>query len=85
MIKEIKNHKIAYLVLTLALFTFILSFLHAWPDRLQQKIVTISMGVFYFIWGIVVHKNYDHINGKVILEYLAVSILSVSLLLLLLN
>lgn len=85
MIKEVKTHKLAYFVLTLALFSFVISFLHAWPDRFQQRVVTIVMGIFYFIWGVVVHKKYNHINSKVILEYLAVSVLAVLLLLLLLN
>lgn len=85
MIKEVKTHKVAYFVLTLALLAFVLTFLHVWPDRTQQKLVTISMGIFYFIWGIVVHKKHKHINSRVILEYLAVSVLAVSLLLLLLN
>lgn len=85
MIQEIKKHKIAYAVLAVALLGCIIAFLHAWPDRMQQKIVAIIMGVFYFLWGIVVHKKNDHINAKVVFEYFAVSILAVSLLLLLLN
>jgi hypothetical protein len=85
MIKEIKNHKVAYSVLLLGLISFVITFLYVWPDRNQQKIVAIAVGVFYFIWGVIVHKNYNHINSKVVLEYLAVSVLAVSLLLLLLN
>lgn len=85
MIKEVKTHKVAYLVLTLALFAFVLAFLHVWPDRTQQKIVAVGMGIFYFVWGVIVHKKHNHINSKVILEYLSVSVLAVSLLLLLLN
>lgn len=85
MIKEIKTHKIAYSVLAILLFAFVLTFLHVWPDRSAQRIVTVAMGVVYFVWGVVVHKNFGHINSRVVLEYLAASILAVSLLLLLLN
>ncbi len=85
MIQEIKKHKLAYFVLAVALVVFVVTFMHLWPDRAQQKIVVITMSTFYFFWGILVHKISRHINAKVIFEYLAVSILSASLLLLLLN
>lgn len=85
MIQDIRNHKIAYIVLFFVLIGFVITFLHVWPDRFQQKIVAIAMGVFYFVWGIVVHTTNKHINSHVILEYLAVSVLGISLLLLLLN
>ncbi len=85
MIQEIKTHKLAYTVLIVALLSFVITFLHAWPDRSQQKMVVITMSTFYFFWGIMVHKASNHINAKVVFEYLAVSILSASLLLLLLN
>lgn len=85
MIRDVGNHKIAYTVLAFVLFAFIVIFLHAWPDRELQRIVAVGMGFFYFIWGIVVHKKNDHINFHVVFEYLAVSVLAISLLLLLLN
>ena len=85
MIKEIREHKLAYFVLVLAIVIFVVTFLHAWPDRSQQKMIAVTMSTFYFFWGTLVHKVSNHINVKVIFEYLAVSILSASLLLLLLN
>ncbi len=85
MMQEIKNHKIAYTVLITALVIFTVTFMHVWPDRPQQRMVVISMSAFYFLWGIVVHKNSRHINSKVVFEYLAISILAASLLLLLLK
>lgn len=85
MIREIRTHKLAYSILAILLFAFVLTFLHVWPDRTQQKIVAVAMGVVYFVWGIVVHKNFNHINSRVVIEYLAVATLAVSLLLLLLN
>jgi hypothetical protein len=85
MIKEINSHKLAYSVLTLALFSFVLFFLQAWPDRNLQKMAVIGMGVFYFFWGVIVHVKSEHINSRIVFEYLAVSVLAVSLLLLLLS
>lgn len=83
MIAEFKKHKIAYVALSIILFLFVVLFLHYWPDRSKQRIVAISMSMFYFIWGIVVHSNSRHINSKVIFEYLAVSLLAGSILILL--
>jgi len=85
MIQEFKTHKVAYSVLAFVLFGFVLTFLHVWPDRTLQRATAVGMGVFYFIWGVVVHIKHRHINSRIILEYLAVSILAVSLLLLLLS
>lgn len=85
MIREIRTHKLAYCFLAILLFAFVLTFMHVWPDRTQQKIVAIAMGVAYFIWGVAVHKNFGHINSRVVIEYFAVATLAVSLLLLLLN
>ncbi|GIK83962.1 MAG: hypothetical protein BroJett025_05840 [Patescibacteria group bacterium] len=85
MIEEIKSHKIAYAVLAFVLIGFIVLFMHFWPDRAQQRILVICLGMFYFLWGVIVHKNMKHINSKVVFEYLAIAILAVSLLLLLLN
>ncbi|NCS86824.1 MAG: hypothetical protein COZ34_02465 [Candidatus Pacebacteria bacterium CG_4_10_14_3_um_filter_34_15] len=83
MIAEFKSHKIAYIVLSTVLFICVLLFLHFWPDRSKQRIVAVLMSLFYFFWGIIVHKNSKHINSKVIFEYLAVSLLSGTILILL--
>lgn len=83
MIKELKKHKIGYTVLTLILFIFALAFLHLWPDRNKQRLLTIVMGIFYFFWGIIVHIKADHINKKIVFEYLAMSLLASSILILL--
>ncbi|MBU0974910.1 hypothetical protein KKD03_04385 [Patescibacteria group bacterium] len=83
MIAEFKNHKIAYIILLIILFVFVLTFLHFWPDKSKQRIVVIAMSLFYFAWGVVVHTKSKYINSKVIFEYLAVSLLSGSILILL--
>jgi len=85
MIRDVKNHRFAYVILAVVLIGFVVLFLHVWPQRAQQRIVALSMGIFYFIWGVFVHKHNKHINSKVILEYLAAATLGVSLLLLILD
>lgn len=83
MISDFKNHKASYVLLIVVLFLFVVAFLHFWPNRVYQRFLTIGMSVFYFIWGVTVHTKLKHINNKVILEYLAVSILAGSILVLL--
>ena len=83
MITEFKNHKFAYVVLSVVLFSFVLLFLQLWPNRSNQRLLTIGMSIFYFIWGVVVHTRLNHINRKILFEYLAVSILAGSILILL--
>lgn len=85
MIRDVKNHRFAYVILAFVLISFVVLFLHFWPNRPQQRIVAVAMGFFYFIWGVVVHKQNKHINSKVVFEYLAAATLGVSLLLLILN
>lgn len=85
MIQEIKKHTVAYTILGLALVSFVLAYLSVWPDRIQQRVIVVCMGVFYFLWGVVVHKRMAHIHPRIVVEYLAVSVLAVLLLLLLLN
>ena len=83
MISEFKNHKTAYFILTTVLFVFVLLFLHLWPDRNKQRLLTLGMSSFYFVWGVLVHSKINHINKKVVFEYLAVSVLAGSIIVLL--
>lgn len=83
MIGEIKTHPTAYAVLAAALSVFVVSYLHFWPDYFKQQIAIICMGVFYFLWGVSVHRKTRLINAFVVLEYLAVAILFTSGMLLL--
>lgn len=85
MITDIKRHPKAYVLLVVFLFTSIVLFLHAWPNRDQQRLVAIGLGVFYFLWGVVVHRKHNHISGRVVFEYLGVATLASTLLLLLLQ
>ena len=85
MVRDIKNHRKAYLVLLMALVFLVLLYMRVWPNKIQQKVIAVFMGIFYFIWGVIVHKKNKHINSKVVLEYLAVATLGVALLLLILN
>ena len=83
MIAEFKSHKLGYVLLITILFLFVLAFLHFWPDREKQRYVALAMSIFYFFWGVITHKKIGRINKKVVFEYLAVSILSSSILIML--
>lgn len=80
--KEFLSHKIAYLLLILALVIFSLAFLAAWPVRSLQRGVIGLLVVFYFLWGIFSHVSGDQINKKIVVEYLVVSVLAGLMLLL---
>lgn len=82
MIKEFKNHKSAYTVLLVFLISFSSLFLYVWPDAKKQRLLVLFMAIFYFIWGVIVHKKADHITLRITLEYFAVAVLAGSILLL---
>ncbi len=76
MLKELRNHKLAYLVLLVGLTLGIILFLGSWPDRRLQRLVSIGIAFFYILWGIFTHLQDDHITKKVVLEYLGVGTLA---------
>ena len=80
--KEFLAHKLAYSILIIGLSIGILSFMAVWPDRLLQRMVILSITVFYFAWGVTTHLKSKHITGGVILEYFLVSLLAGSLMML---
>jgi hypothetical protein len=82
--KELAKHKIAYFILFLGLGIFVFSFLAAWPDRFMQRMVILSVSIFYFLWGVLTHFKSEHISRAIILEYAGMSAL-VSVLLLLIT
>ena len=83
MIRELRRHKYAYTVLVMGLLTGITFFLGVWPDRFQQRLVVIALGVFYFTWGVVTHFKTTHLTKDVMYEYAGASLLGISILLLL--
>jgi hypothetical protein len=76
MLKELKNHKLAYSILVVGLILGVVLFLGAWPDRNLQRITAVVMAIFYVLWGVITHFKTNHITKKVILEYLGVGLLA---------
>ncbi len=72
-----------YLVLILGLILGVILFLGSWPDRRLQRMVSIGIAAFYFIWGVLSHLKDGHIAKKIVLEYLGVGTLAGLLLVLL--
>ncbi len=75
MLQELKKHKIAYTILVVGLLTGVTLFLGTWPNVLYQRIVILSLGIFYFCWGVATHVKTSFVTRQVILEYLGVSVL----------
>lgn len=76
MLKEIRKHKLNYLVLIVGLVLGVVLFLGSWPDRKLQRFVSIGIAAFYFIWGVLTHLKESHISRRVVLEYLGVGVLA---------
>lgn len=81
MFQEFRNHTLAYSILLVVLFVFILLFLGAWPNRQAQRFVALGLGLFYSAWGILTHLHADHISRKIVYEYVGIGILGSVLLL----
>ncbi len=73
MLNELKEHKLAYIVLIVALLLGLVLFLGAWPDRRLQRLVAGSIALFYFLWGIITHFKSKRLTMRIVLEYFAVS------------
>ncbi|MBU0576894.1 hypothetical protein KJ654_04550 [Patescibacteria group bacterium] len=82
MLKELNKHKLAYIILIIGLVLGVILFLGAWPDRQTQRMVAISIAVFYLLWGVLTHFKTNQITGRVVLEYLGIGTLAGLLLIL---
>lgn len=69
MIKEIKDHLFAYLLLVGLLVGYAYAFISFWSDRLLLKGVVVMMIITYFLWGVLVHKKSGQINVEIVKEY----------------
>lgn len=76
MFRELKEHKLAYIILILALIIGLVLFLGAWPDRRLQRLVAGSIALFYFFWGIITHFKSKKLTNRIFFEYLAVSLVA---------
>jgi hypothetical protein len=80
--KLLKKHRLAYLILFLALVSFAFSFYHFWPNKITQRYLAIGIGIFYLFWGLITHVKSTKITSEIVFEYLAISMLAVLLLIL---
>lgn len=74
--REILKHKWAYGILLVALLSFTFGFFSVWPNRVYQRTLVIIFSAFYFIWGLVTHVKSRKLNQQVVMEYLAISLLT---------
>jgi hypothetical protein len=74
--REFKKHKVAYITLITGLLILTLLFLAAWPDKKLQRMIGYFVAGFYFIWGLTTHLRAEHINKKIVFEYLSISLLA---------
>lgn len=72
---ELMNHKLAYFILLLGVFTFVFYFFAIWPNRVLQRLASGVFVAFYFLWGVSTHLKTRRLTRKILLEYLAVSLL----------
>jgi len=80
---EITTYKWQYLILVIGMVGFGLLFMAVWPNHAWQRVVALSIGGFYFIWGSVTHLHAQHLTARIVWEYLGVSLLASTVLLLL--
>lgn len=78
---ELFKHKIAYLILVLGLVSAIVAFMGVWPNAWLQRIVILMLALFYFAWGVVMHKRMGNLSSKVIQEYAVVALFASGMLL----
>jgi len=74
--REFLNHKLAYLVLFIGLAVLTALFLGVWPNRVLQRLVILSLSLFYITWGVLTHLHADTISRRVIYEYVGVGTLA---------
>ena len=78
--RELRNHKIAYLVLVLFLTAVVSSYAWAGYNPIWQRASIVALGIGYFLWGVFTHLSSRHLTVRLVFEYAAISILaSVSL------
>lgn len=78
--REWKLHWKPYLVLILGLLVFVYVYLESWPNDWMVRYISLALGIFYTIWGIVTHTKTKIVTQQVVMEYSFVALLAVALL-----
>ena len=72
-----------YLVLAIILASAVILLLYFPPISGKREMVALSLGVFYFLWGMWYHSRQQGLVLKIILEYLLIAVVGVAALLIL--
>jgi len=79
MIQDIIRHKLDYCILAVFSAIFIVFFLSYQHNPSLLLVGTIIYGVIYVIWGVLHHLRTSSLHGRVVLEYLLVSMFAILL------
>ncbi len=80
MLREVRTHWRSYLALVAGLCAFTYLYLSFWPNILMIRYISLALGIFYTVWGVLAHTKTKRITNRVVWEYVTVSILAVLLL-----
>lgn len=83
MFDELYHHRFAYTLLVALLTVHIFFYFLVWPDRFMLRILSASLAVSYFSWGVMTHVKANHITKQIVKEYLYAALLAGSMLFLL--
>lgn len=73
---ELSQHLKAYSVLFVGLAFITILFFGAWPNRHLQRIIALTLAVFYIVWGVTTHVHTRGITRRVVWEYIGVGTLA---------
>lgn len=79
--REFSRHLVHYLSLIGILVVAFVGFVTFEYDQAFQSAIAISLGVAFVVWGLVHHHLHDDLHPKIVLEYLAIALLGVAVLL----
>lgn len=78
---ELAKHWIAYLILIFGLTMIIFGFFAVWPNKVAQRYMILILSAFYLFWGMLAHVKTRKFTIRVIAEYIGITLLGGSLLL----
>lgn len=73
MLEEFRKHKYHYALL-IFIQSLLLTIFVATRDQLLQHIAAVCIGVFYFLWGVIVHTG-TLLTVRLMLEYAVIGFL----------
>jgi hypothetical protein len=69
---EFKQHRLAYLALSLGLVLGVFTFLGVWPNRVQWRLLSVVFASFYIAWGALTHLKKERLTRKILFEYIGI-------------